>query len=121
MQVGGDVKEESGLPTGSGLRLCVLHQCHVGRPTLVRSRGDIIPRPSPLDLSMRLSPHSAPDVLSFRFCAYGGIDDSFGEEQQGYLSSSCGDYRQYGGVGRAHRLAFLAYSTHMHGFAVVKL
>ena len=35
---------------------------------LVESREDIIPRPSQLDPGVRLSPHPAPDVLSFRFC-----------------------------------------------------
>ncbi|MTJ19380.1 hypothetical protein [Dolichospermum sp. UHCC 0299] len=36
--------------------------------SLVESREDIIPRPSQLDPGVRLSPHPAPDVLSFRFC-----------------------------------------------------
>ncbi len=41
----------------------------VKRPGQVESREDIIPRPSHLNLGVRLSPHPASDVLSFRFCS----------------------------------------------------
>ena len=37
--------------------------------TRVESRGNIISRPSLLNLGVRLSPHPASDVLSFRFCS----------------------------------------------------
>ncbi|MTJ43064.1 hypothetical protein FJR39_07425 [Dolichospermum flos-aquae UHCC 0037] len=36
---------------------------------LVESRGNIISRPSLLNLGVRLSPHPASDVLSLRFCS----------------------------------------------------
>ena len=39
------------------------------RVTLVESRAGIIPRPSLLNLGVRLSSHPASDVLSFRFCS----------------------------------------------------
>ena len=35
------------------------------------------PRPSHLDLDVRVSVHPAPDVLSFRVCSYGHNRDSF--------------------------------------------
>jgi hypothetical protein len=38
---------------------------------MVESRGDIIPRPSQLDLGVLVSPHRAPDVLGLRLCSCG--------------------------------------------------
>ena len=62
-----------------------------GSTSRVESRGDIIPRPSHLDPSVRLSPHSAPDVLSFRFCSCGLSHGSFRGWLEGFQSSSfCG-------------------------------
>ena len=37
------------------------------------------PRPSHLDLDVRVSVHPAPDVLSFRFCSCGRSHGSFHE------------------------------------------
>jgi hypothetical protein len=52
--------------------------------SLVESREDIIPRPSQLDPGVRLSPHPAPDVLSFRFCSCGYNRGSFHELLEGF-------------------------------------
>ena len=51
---------------------------------LVGSRGDIISRPSQLDLGVRVSPHPAPDVLSFRFCSCVDNRGNFREPLRGY-------------------------------------
>ena len=58
---------------------------------MFESRGDIIPRPSHLDLDVPISVHPAPDVLSFRFCSCGDSHDNFHGWLEGYFSSSyCG-------------------------------
>ncbi|MEZ2238992.1 sigma-70 family RNA polymerase sigma factor, partial [Microcoleus sp.] len=41
------------------------------RRAMVESMGDIIPRTSQLDPDVLVSPHPAPDVLSFRLCSCG--------------------------------------------------
>ena len=46
------------------------------RNTLVGSREAMRPRPSQLDPYVPVSVHTAPDVLSFRFCSCGRIDGS---------------------------------------------
>lgn len=54
----------------------------------VESREAIMPRPSPLDPYVRLSPHTAPDVLTFRFCSCGYNRDSFREGLEGCFFSN---------------------------------
>ena len=51
--------------------------------TMVESMGDTIPRTSQLDLGVRVSPHPAPDVLSFRFCSCVDNRGSFREPLEG--------------------------------------
>ena len=83
--------------------------------------GDIIPRTSQLDLGVRLSPHPAPDVLSFRFCSCVDNRGSFREPLEGCLFSNyCGDHLHDADV-PFHRLAFLSHIFHIYGFAVLKL
>jgi len=62
---------------------------------LVESRRDIIPCPSLLNLGVRLSPHPASDILSFRFCSYGYNRGSFHELLEGFLVSNCYDWHQH--------------------------
>jgi len=54
------------------------------KAALVESRRDIIPCPSLLDPGVRLSPHPAPDVLSFRFCSCVCNRGSFHEWLEGF-------------------------------------
>ncbi len=62
-----------------------------------------MPRPSLLNLDVRLSVHPASDALSFCFCSCGGIGDSFRERLEDYLSSSsCGSHLCDGDVPFRH-------------------
>jgi hypothetical protein len=88
---------------------------------VVESRGDIIPRPSQLDPDVLVSPHPAPDVLSFRFCSCVDNRGNFREPLEGYLFSNyCGNHLRDADV-PFHRLAFLSHISHIYGFAVLKL
>ena len=60
---------------------------------LVESREVIKPRPSLLDLGVRLSPHPAPDILSFRFCSCVEIGDMIDVLLQDSSYSNSGDFR----------------------------
>ncbi len=66
---------------------------------LDRVEGGYYPRPSPLDLDVKLSPHPAPDVLNFRFCSCGYNRGSFRGLLEGcFFSSSSGFYLHDVGV-----------------------
>ena len=56
-----------------------------------------MPRPSLLNLDVRVSVHPASDVLSFRFCSCGGIGGSFRARLEGYFASSYYGFHLYGG------------------------
>ncbi len=89
--------------------------------SLVESRGDIIPRPSQLDPDVLVSPHPAPDVLSFRFCSCGNNRGSFREPLRGCYFSNYYGFHPHDVDVPFHRLAFLNYISHIYGFAVLKL
>ena len=50
-----------------------------------------MPRPSRLDLDVRISTHLAPDILSLRFCSCDDSRGSFHGLLQGFWASSCCD------------------------------
>ena len=84
---------------------------------LLGSREAIMPRPSLLDLDVRLSPHPAPDVLSRNFCSCGDNRGSFRVRLEGSLVSSFyGSHLHDVGVPFRH-LAFLIHRVHKYGFA----
>lgn len=84
----------------------------------VESREAIMPRPSLLDLDMRLSVHPAPDVLSFRFCSCDGVWGNSGEQLEDCFSSSCYDFHLRGVVVLSRHWSTLIHSIRMYGFAV---
>ena len=88
---------------------------------LVESRGDIIPRPSRLDLGVRVSPHPAPDVLGLRLYSCGDNRGSFREPLEDYLFSNYYGNHLHDADVPFHRLAFLDHISHIYGFAVLKL
>ena len=65
------------------------------QPSWVESRAGIIPRPSLLNLGVRLSPHPASDILSFRFCSCEYNRGSFHELLEGFWFSSFGGFHQH--------------------------
>ncbi len=67
------------------------------RRTRVGSRGRITVRPSQLDLGVRVSPHPAPDVLSFRVCSCECSRGSFREWLEGYFSSNLSGFHRHDG------------------------
>lgn len=73
-------------------------------PRLVESRAGIIPRPSLLDPSVRLSPHSAPDSIRLCLCSCVCNRGMTHVEPPDYLVSSCGDFRPYGAGEPAPRM-----------------
>jgi len=75
--------------------LLVIDSTH-GGIRLVESREDIIPRPSHLNLGVRLSPHPASDVLSFRFCSCVYNHGSFRVLLEGFYFSSSYDFHLHG-------------------------
>jgi hypothetical protein len=88
---------------------------------LVESRGVITLRPSLLDLYMRLSPHTAPDILSFSLCSCVGIGDTIDVLlQDSYLSNS-GDFHLRDVDVLSVPLRTLIGKSCMNGFAVLGL
>ena len=88
---------------------------------MVESRGDIIPRPSQLELDVRLSPHPAPDVLGLRLCSCEYNRGSFHELLEGCFSSSYCDFHQCDVDVLSLHLAFLIHNVRMNGFAFLRL
>ncbi len=83
--------------------------------------GGIILRTSQLEPDVLVSPHPAPDILSFRFASCGYNRGSFREPLEGCLFSNyCGNH-PHGVDEPFHRLAFLSHILHIYGFAVLKL
>ena len=76
-----EVKKLSFLLLSSGCKLRKYDSN--SQQTMVESMGDTIPRTSQLDLGVRVSPHPAPDVLSFRFCSCVDNRGSFREPLEG--------------------------------------
>ena len=68
----------------------------------VGSREAMTPRPSQLDPYVPVSVHTAPDVLSCRFCPCERIDDNSDEPLEGCYLSSCYDRHQYGVAQLSH-------------------
>ena len=58
-----------------------------------------MPRPSQLDPYVRLSPHTAPDILSFRICSCECNRDKTHVSRQDFLASNYHDSRLHGGDG----------------------
>lgn len=55
-----------------------------------------MPRPSLLAPDVQVSPHPAPDVLSFRFCSCVRNRGSFRELLEGFYTSSCCGFYLHG-------------------------
>ena len=78
-----NLRGDTGESGRDSLRIIVNGNC-LNTAALVESRGNIISRPSLLNLSVRLSPHSASDVLSFRICSCVCNRGSFHELLEGF-------------------------------------
>ena len=88
---------------------------------LFESMRGIIPGTSQLNPDVRVSPHPASDILSFRFCSCGCNRGSFDESLEGYFSSSCyGFHRHDEDVSSRHQ-ASLSHNIRMNGFAFLRL
>jgi hypothetical protein len=82
--------------------------------------GAIIPRTSPYEPCVRVSLHTAPDILrGLPRCSCGYNRDRIHGWQLGFSVSSCCDFR-LGGVGvLVHHLYTSSHSDHMYGFGVL--
>jgi hypothetical protein len=80
-----------------------------------------MPRPSQLDPCVRLSPHTAPDILSFRFCSCGCNGGRIHVLLQGFPASNFDDFCLRGVDGFFHPLGILIRRIDMNGFAVLEL